>query len=142
MQYLLLQFAEIPDGEDIDTSMICYDYDLNLNVIKGTNIPAVTFSDQATETFTKTYGEAQDSDKDLQYHHLHSLLDTATATRTQMEGTDRDKEHNNLATLLDTSTQTFVHSEVSDSDKNFKDLSFLSATRTLTETVESVDSDK
>ncbi len=57
MKHLLLQFAETPTGENIDTSIVEYDHQLNLNVVKGTTIPAVTFSDQETQTFTKANGD-------------------------------------------------------------------------------------
>lgn len=142
MKHILLQFAEVPDGENIDTSFIEYSPVLNLSIVKGTDIPAVTFSDQATETFTKTNGEGTDSDHNLKYQALDSLMDTTTATRTHGETTDSDPRHHDLSSLLDTATHTFVKSEASDSDQHFKDLAFLSATRTLTETVETVDSDK
>lgn len=131
MQYLLLKFAETPQKENIDLSIVEYDNELNLNVIKGTKIPAITFMDQATETFTKTAGEGADSDRDLNCT-IAAMADTSTQTKVSNESSDSDTRQS-LIQLLDTSTQTFVRSEVSDSDKNFKDLEYLAATRTLTE---------
>jgi hypothetical protein len=142
MRHLLLQFAENPTGENIDLSIVAYDHNLNLNVVKGTTIPAVTFSDQETQTFTKANGEGLDSDSSLRYQQITSLTETTTSTRANIESADSDPHNHILSTLLDTSTSTFVHSETSESDKNFKDLAFLSATQTLTETVETADSDK
>ncbi len=45
MKHIILEFAETPKQENIDMSIIEYDYSLNLNVFKGTKIPAVTFAD-------------------------------------------------------------------------------------------------
>ena len=115
MKHLILEFAEKPSNENIDLSNIEYDHDLNLNVLKGTKTPAINFSDQATETFTKVTGEAADTDRHLK---------------------------KGLSLSMDTSTETRTHNEVSDSDKNFRDLYYLSATRTLTESSEALDSDK
>ncbi len=134
MRHILLEFAEVPKQDAIDMSMVEYDNELNLNVFKNTKIPAVTFADQQTETFTKTQGEGSDSDRDMKYN-ISSLLDTSTQTRTHNEVSDSDSKYN-LSSLLDTSTLTFVNNEVSDSDKNLRDMGFLSSTRTLTETSE------
>jgi len=138
MKHLLLQYAESPNQENIDLSAIEYNPTLNLNVFKGTNIPAVNFSEQATETFTKTTGEGVDSDRNLK---LKTLMDTSTQTRVQNEASDSDA-NGRCEKLLDTSTQTFIKTEASDSDKNFSDMEYLSATQTLTETGETLDSDK
>ena len=140
MRHIILEFAETPTQENIDISIIEYDYSLSLNVFKGTKIPAVNFSDQATETFTKAHGEGTDSDMDMK-NSLCSILDTSTQTRMNNEISDVDGMHH-FSRMLDTSTQTLVHNEVSDSDKNFRDLEFLSATRTLTESSEVLDNDK
>ena len=126
MKHILLEFSETPDQYDIDLSKITYDNDLNLNVLKNTKIPAITFADQQTETFTKTNGEGSDSDNDMKYK-IAPLLTTSTQTRTHNEASDCDSKYN-LSNLLDTSTQTFINSEVSDSDKNIRDLDYLSAT--------------
>lgn len=140
MKHILLQFAEIPEREDIHLSVVEYDHELNLNVIRGSKTPAITFTDQATETFTKVQGEGADSDRDIKYN-ISSLLETSTQTRVSNEGSDSDPMYH-IGSMLDTSTHTLVHAEVSDSDKNFRDIEFLSATRTLTESSEALDSDK
>ena len=139
-KHILLQFAETPEHDFIDTSIVEYDYILNLNVFKGTKTAAVNYADQQTETFTKTSGEGSDSDNDLKYN-LSSLLDTSTQTRTHNEDSDSDARIS-FSNLMDTSTLTFVNSEISDSDKNIRDIEFLSATRTLTETSEVLDNDR
>jgi hypothetical protein len=115
MKHMILEFAELPANQEIDFSEIEYNSNLNLNVFKGTSIPAVNFADQATETFTKTAGEGADSDRDLNH---------------------------NFKNLAVTSTQTHAHNETSDNDRGFQNLVFLSATQTLTETTEPTDSDK
>lgn len=140
MGHIILEFAEVPAQENIDFSIVEYDYRLNLNVFKGTKIAAVNFVDQATETFTKAHGEGTDSDMDMK-NNLVSLVGTSTQTRMNNEVSDVDGMHH-LTGMLATSTQTLVNNEVSDSDKNFRDLEFLSATRTLTESSEALDSDK
>lgn len=140
-KHLILEFAEIPEQENIDFNIIEYDEKLNLNVVKGTKIPAVTFSHQDTQTFSKGGNEGTDSDTDLQ-NNISMMLETSTQTRRINEETDSDPTYSKLTTMLDTTTQTFVHTEVSDSDKNFHDLQFLSDTRTLTESSEALDSDK
>lgn len=90
MQHLLLQFAETPHQENLDLSIVEYDNDLNLNVIKGTKIPAVTLIDQATDTFTKTTGEGTDSGRDLN-SAITIVLDTSTQTRLSSEGADNGR---------------------------------------------------
>jgi hypothetical protein len=115
MKNFLLTFAESPRLENIDTSITEYDYGLNLNVIKGTKIAAVNFSQQATETFTKAHGEDNDSDKDIA---------------------------NKLSLATSTTTETKAQGEASDSDREFRDLEYLSATRTSSITTEETDSDK
>jgi hypothetical protein len=124
MKHLLLQFAETPTGENIDTSIVEYDPELNLNVVKGTKTPAVIYSDQETQTFTKAGGEPTDTDAHLRYQHINALTETTTATRTHSEATDSDPRHHSISYLLETSTSTFIHAETSDSDKHLKDLAF------------------
>jgi|GEM_PF-630952 len=141
MKHIILQFTESPEQPDISMDLVEYDKLLNLNVVKGTKIPAVTYTEQATDTFTKTYTEGSDSDRDLQ-NELEDLMATTTATRTYSEALDSDPRMHSIQSLTDTSTQTFVNVEQSDSDKGFKDLAYLSETRTLTEANEALDSDK
>lgn len=142
MSYFLLEFAEIPTGEAIDQSLIEYDKDLNLSVIKGTKTPALKAAKQATETFTKTTGEGSDSDRDGG-QLFSALLTTNTQTRVSHEASDSDRQEVAvLNSMIVTSTNTFVNQEVSDSDKDRQHLSELIATRTLTESSETADSDR
>lgn len=115
MSYFLLQFAECSENEHIDTSIVEYDETQHLNVIKGTNVPAVNYINLATETFTKTTGEGADSDRDV---------------------------YQNLSLLMATETHTRMHQEATDSDQGFRNLQYLVDTRTLTESSEALDSDK
>jgi hypothetical protein len=115
VSYFLLEFAEMPTGDPVDASLIEYDKELNLSVIKGTKTPALHAVQQATETFTKSSGEGTDSDRDTRKI---------------------------LSPMMITSTQTHAHQETSDSDKDKQRLSSLVATRTLTESSEAADSDK
>jgi hypothetical protein len=140
MKHIILEFAETPRQEDIDFSVIEYSHELNLNVFKGTKIPAVNFADQATQTDTKAYGDVTDSDRDLS-HDTRLMAGTSTQTRVHSEVSDSD-DRSQAAAMLDTSTQTFVHNETSDNDRELRDLVFLSATQTITERIEATDSDK
>ncbi len=140
MKHLLLHLAEEANQEPIDTSLIEYDHNLNLNVLKSTSIPAVIFDNQATETFTKGGFEGTDSDQDVQ-SKIDIILGTSTQTRAQNESSDNDK-NNQLELMLDTRTKTFTNTEASDDDKNFTALQYVVDTRTLTESLEVTDSDK
>jgi len=142
MSYFILEFAEAATGEPVDSSLIEYDKELNLSVIKGTKTPALQIAQQATETFTKTSGEGSDSDRDSR-QDISILMGTSTQTRVSQEASDSDRDQRqDLRILMGTSTQTYVKQEVSDSDKDNAHLSALVATRTLTETAETADSDK
>jgi hypothetical protein len=140
MNHLILEFAETPNQENVALDVVEYDSDLNLTVIKGTKTPAVLFDDQATNTFTKANGEGADADKQLS-DAVGILLATSTQTRLLNESADTDPR-TKLARMLDTSTKTFTNTETSDSDKDMRDISYLAATRTLTESSETLDSDK
>lgn len=140
MKHILLEFAETPAQDNIDTSCVEYDHQLNLNVVKGTKIPAVNYAEESTQTMTKSIGEGSDCDKDI-YHDVSLLTGTSTQTRMSNETSDNDPRKQHSA-LFDTSTLTLVNTEVSDSDKNFRDVSYLSDTRTLTESTEASDSDR
>jgi hypothetical protein len=111
----ILQFAERPREDTIDAGLVEYNERLNLNVIKGTETPAVMFAEDATETFTKADTEASDSDHD---------------------------RHNAGQWLSDTETNTFNTTEGSDSDRGVRGLFALIATETFTEAVEATDRDR
>lgn len=114
--FLLLEFVETVTQEDVDMSIVEYNYDLNLNVIKGTSMPAVKQVNLGTETFTKATGEGSDSDRDLS-RNLTILMATSTQTRQMIEGIDSDKRARDLQCLMATRTLTEVRSESSDSDR-------------------------
>ncbi|HEX8333581.1 MAG TPA: hypothetical protein VF622_13255 [Segetibacter sp.] len=114
--FLLLEFAEPAMEEDVDTSLVEYNNELNLNVIKGTTMPAINQVSLGTETFTKATGEGTDSDRDLS-KNLSILMATATQTRQMIEGTDSDKRTKDIQCLMATRTLTEVRSESSDSDR-------------------------
>jgi len=115
MKPLILEFAESPELKTLDYSLIEYSHKMNLSVIKNSDVPAISYVNMETETFTRTMGEPTDSDNDLRY---------------------------NLKRLLDTSTDTFTSTEPSDSDQNHSALQLLMDTQTITESVEPTDSDK
>lgn len=115
MKPLILHFAERPSLKNLDFSLVEYSQEQNLSVLNETNIPAIKYVSMETETFTKTSGEPSDSDRDYQLK---------------------------LKYLLDTKTKTFTSTEPSDSDHNHSKLRLLMDTKTITESVETVDSDK
>lgn len=112
MKPITFEFLEKPLGTDFDYSIIEYDNELNLSVDKTTRLPAIDSLNMETETFTKTGGEASDSDSNFQ-------MDTATRTYTQLESTDSDADIHSLIQLMGTSTLT-KSSEAVDSDENIK----------------------
>ena len=115
MSYFLLEFTETPTADPIDSSLIEYDKELNLSVIKGTRTPALQAAQQATETFTKTSGEGTDSDRDAR-NLLSAMIATSTQTRVQQEASDSDQDRQHLLSLVATRTLT-ESSETTDSDK-------------------------
>ena len=115
MRPLILEFAETPELKNLDYSLIEYSREKNLSVIRNTQIPAISYVNMETETFTKTSGEPVDSDNDLRYR-LRRLLDTSTDTFTSTEPSDSDQDRSALKMLMD--TQTITESvEPTDTDK-------------------------
>lgn len=112
MKPIIFEFLEKPSETEFDYSVIEYDNELNLSVDKTTRLPAIDSLNMETETFTKTGGEASDSDADFQ-------MDTATRTYTEMEATDSDANIHSLIQLMGTSTLT-ESSEAVDSDEDIK----------------------
>ena len=142
MKPLILEFAEIPPMQNMDFSLIEYSNKLNLSVLKGTEVVAVTSSNMSTETFTKVHQEPSDSDNDLR-RQANFLLNTETETRTTQEPTDSDyNKKQQIKFLLDTRTDTFTQQEPSDNDKDRNSLMRLMDTQTITESQEPTDSDK
>lgn len=114
MKPLVLEFAETPDGEDQDWSLIQYSEELNLSVIAGTKIPAVRCLDASTVTGTRSIKESSDSDKDIR--NIGPLLATSTYSANPKETTDTDQTPRGLQNLLATQTVT-KNVEATDSDK-------------------------
>ncbi|HNP66287.1 MAG TPA: hypothetical protein PKH16_00145 [Aequorivita sp.] len=110
MKPITFEFLEQPSQSDFDYSVIEYDNELNLSIDKITRLPAIDALVMETETFTKTDGEATDSDSDFQ-------MDTATRTFTQLEATDNDADIYSLIQIMGTSTLT-ENNETVDSDEN------------------------
>lgn len=115
MKPLILEFIEEPSLRDVDFSIIEYSKKQNLSVIRGTEIPAISYVSMATETFTKTTGEVIDSDNNNKLN-LRQVLDTSTETFTSTENSDTDQNIRRLKMLIDTQTIT-ESSEPTDSDK-------------------------
>ena len=115
MKPLILEFAETPKCIDFDYSVIEYSESHNLSVLQGTEMPAISYVNMATETFTKTMGEVSDSDKDFR---------------------------NNLKIIMGTETMTLTSTEPSDSDRDRQSLKLLMGTATITESIEPTDSDR
>ncbi|WP_109435648.1 hypothetical protein [Aquimarina sp. AU119] len=142
MRPLILEFTETPELKNIDYSIIEYSMDQNLSVLKKTDIPAISYVNMDTATFTKTTGEPSDSDNDRSFK-LKRLLDTSTDTKTIVDETDSDNDFKlKMRRLLDTSTDTFNSNEPSDSDSDRSSLKLLMDTQTITESTEPTDSDK
>ena len=115
MKPLILEFAEKPNFIEFDNSLIEYSETQNLSVLKGTEIPAISYVNMATETFTKTMGEVSDSDNNVR---------------------------NNLKLLMGTETHTYTSTEPTDSDRDRQSLKYLMGTETITESIEPTDSDR
>lgn len=110
MKPITFEFIEKPTENELDYSAIQYSNELNLSVDKTNGLPAIEFLNMDTETFTKTGGEASDSDMDIR-------MDTVTRTFTQLESSDSDPNLHNIAGIMGTSTLT-ESSEVADSDED------------------------
>jgi hypothetical protein len=116
MKPFILEFIEKPVPREVDNSVVEYSEKLNLNVLKGTNSPAINEVYMETETFTRT-SEASDTDRDLYKNKITRFLETSTHTFVNNETPDSDRDRANLLGLLDTSTITETRSEMTDTDK-------------------------
>jgi hypothetical protein len=137
MKHLILEFAETPLLDSSLSENIVYDQELNLSVLKGTKIPAITYCNLVTETFTKSDGDITDSDKDI----IRRPSDSYTTNKGNISDSSLDL-YQGISDLLVTETSTYNSTEPSDSDKDHYHLGQLMATQTLTETLEATDSDK
>jgi hypothetical protein len=90
MKPLIYQYAEIVNEEEIiDQTRYCAQ--LNLNVLKDTNHPAVGYARFSTETFTKAQVDTSDSDDNF-YFQFSQFLDTRLNTRSIVDETGSDDD--------------------------------------------------
>lgn len=119
MQPLIFNFFETPSNtSECSTALLEYDSHLQLSVLKGTKAPAFDQIEMGTQTMTKTWGEASDSDDTSQ---LEDLLVTSTYSATDNETNDTDVDppsevNLHLRNLMSTMTMT-LSIEQSDSDR-------------------------
>lgn len=114
----ILNFGITPSGQIHDFSLIEYSDQHSINLVKGTNKPAISYLPLETETMTKVMVESSDSDRDFA---LQTILDTSTETRVLMETSDSDVDLymlSSIQSLLDTETLTERGLEDSDSDRD------------------------
>lgn len=110
MKNLVLNYFEEMESVALEVDGLRYCDKLNLTVDKD-NEPAIAKVNMATQTFTKTDGEASDSDRDQNM----ILMSTKTRTFTEVESTDNDRDIS-LHSLMATKTLT-ESQEVLDADK-------------------------
>lgn len=110
MKNLILNYFEEIDNITIDSYDLKYCHKQNLTV-DSNNEPAISKVKMATQTFTKTYNEASDSDND----RSSILMATHTKTFTSTESSDSDRD-NRINFLMSTGTLT-ESQEVTDTDK-------------------------
>lgn len=115
MRPLAFEFAEKPKSVELDFSLIEYNEQLNLSINKQTRQPAIDVLNLETETFTKTQGEASDSD----HNGISNFMGTETSTFTSTEQSDSDRDKLSLLALMDTTTLT-ESTEATDQDKDWK----------------------
>jgi len=112
MKPFILAFKESSLEKAFDFSKIKYCDKLNLSVDTETGLPAISFLNLSTGTFTKVYNETSDSDDNFS----NIMMGTLTKTSYQVEGTDDDSQYNSVKSMMATSTLTLVSQEASDSD--------------------------
>ncbi len=86
---LIHQFAEVPQdgGKRISYA---YDRTQNLNIMEGSQMPAVYSASLDTETFTKAQVDANEHDPEFRFDVLQ-LLDTDLNTRAAVDQTSSDQ---------------------------------------------------
>lgn len=115
MKPFILCLAETVKTRPPHSHLIQYSETLNLNTVKGTQIPAIRHrSNEASRaiTFTKTEHETQDNELST---IIAAAMDTATKTDTGEEIGDSDYMHACIP-YLDTHTFTEDTGEATDSD--------------------------
>ncbi|UPK68303.1 hypothetical protein [Chitinophaga filiformis] len=112
MKPLILEFVEFSKEDELDYSSIEYSDDQNLNVLKGTQSPAILLAAYDSTNITRTDNETTEIHQDLR-----NALDTMTRTFNHNEVSDPDNS-SKLSILLDTTTGTKTYNEVSDDDRS------------------------
>ncbi|MDM1521573.1 hypothetical protein [Myroides odoratimimus] len=125
MRNLILNYFEDVDNISIDNSDLKYCSNKNLTV-DNNNEPAILKVNMATQTFTKTYDEASDSDND------RSSILMATQTRTYTDSESSDSDIDNRINLLMTTKTITESQETTDSDRDNR-VNLLMTSRTITE---------
>jgi hypothetical protein len=117
MSPLLLAYTETPSFIDSATpDELVYCPRQNLTVLRTTNEPAIVLGSLETETFTRTFGESTDTDRNLDPASCRHLA-TGTETFTRQEVSDADPQgFTSIRSLLETGTRTFTQQESSDTD--------------------------
>lgn len=110
MNNLILNYFEEVDNVVIETEDLKYCEKQNLTV-NNINEAAISKVNMSTQTFTKTYDEASDSDND----RSSILMATKTKTFTSTESSDSDSD-NRINILMATNTLT-ESQEVVDADR-------------------------
>jgi len=130
MKPLIFSFLTASDNTTaVDESILQYDKDLQLSIVKETKQPAFDHLNLRTMTDTKTANEGCDSDRSLEHSFPTPTVDNMKLT-------------NDLGILLSTKTIT-LSVEVSDEDHGPKMAKLMLGTMTMTRTnMEASDSDK
>jgi len=112
LRNIILEFAEKTALAEMSDAPFRIEYSsgLNLNVILGTQTPAIDVANLGTQSFTKTKGEVTDPDRSPS----RSLLGTMTQTDVQREMSDEDPTGRRM---LSTHTFTEVARESTDNDR-------------------------
>lgn len=89
MKPFIFQFLSEPEIEETPSNLFEYSASQNLNIIKGSNTPAVFEASLDTETFTKAHTDTMENDDPFTSKML-GLLDTNFETRATKEVTQID----------------------------------------------------
>jgi hypothetical protein len=88
---LIFQYLETSEKDQSHQESYEYSSALNLNVIKGSDQPAVYAASLDTDTFTKAQVDSSETDDDFKSTLIH-LLDTNLNTRSQIDDTGSDDD--------------------------------------------------
>ncbi len=130
MRPFILFYSQKQELEE-EVQFLDYSYDLSLNVIYGTNEPAVNLATSCLSTFTKAGEEPTDNNK------IKSSLNGNTFTRTKE--TTAPSRVNKFGKYLRGETHTLVSREVTDFEPSISRIAKRMSLETLTEARESTD---